>query len=53
MYNREYTPERITELKPNEIFVEKLSDTFEEAITQSMPAIERQLAKFKEKQSQK
>ena len=21
MYNREYTPERITELKPNEIFV--------------------------------
>ena len=36
-------------LPGEEIFVEKLSDTFEEAITQSLPAIERQLAKYKEK----
>ena len=40
-------------LPGEEIFVEKLSDTFEEAITQSLPAIERQLAKYKEKLSQK
>lgn len=25
MYNREYTPERIMELKPNEIFVSSLN----------------------------
>lgn len=40
-------------LPGEELFAEKLSDTFEEAITQSLPAIERQLAKYKEKQSLK
>ncbi len=40
-------------LPGDKIFVEKLGDTFEEAITQSIPAIERQLDKYKEKQSQK
>ncbi|MCQ2111945.1 MAG: ribosome-associated translation inhibitor RaiA [Bacteroidaceae bacterium] len=40
-------------LPGNEIHVEKLSDTFEEAITQSLPILERQLVKYKEKQSQK
>ena len=41
----------ITVLLPGEeIFVEKVSDTFEEAINQSVPAIERQLEKYKEKQ---
>ena len=32
-----------------EIFVEKLSDTFEEAINQSLPVLERGLVKYKEK----
>lgn len=40
-------------LPGNEIHVEKQSDTFEEAITQSLPILERQLVKYKEKQSQK
>lgn len=40
-------------LPGEEIFVEKVSDTFEEAITQSMPVLERQLVKYKEKQGQK
>ncbi len=40
-------------LPGDKIFVEKLGDTFEEAVTQSIPAIERQLDKYKEKQSQK
>ena len=43
----------VVSLPGDEIFVEKQSDSFEEAITQSMPAIERQLDKYKEKQSQK
>lgn len=40
-------------LPGEEIFVEKVSDTFEEAITQCMPVLERQLVKYKEKQGQK
>ena len=40
-------------LPGEEIFVQKVSDTFEEAITQSMPVLERQLVKYKEKQGQK
>ncbi len=40
-------------LPGEEIFVEKLNDTFEEAITQCLPALERQLVKYKEKQGQK
>lgn len=40
-------------LPGDEFFTQKVSDTFEEAVTQSLPAIERQLAKYKEKQSQK
>ena len=40
-------------LPGEEIFVEKLNDTFEEAITQCMPVLERQLVKYKEKQGQK
>lgn len=40
-------------LPGDEIFVEKQADSFEEAITQSLSAIERQLDKYKEKQSQK
>lgn len=40
-------------LPSEEIFVEKQNDTFEEAITQCMPVLERQLVKYKEKQGQK
>jgi len=40
-------------LPGDEVFVQKVCDTFEEAITQSVPVIERQLAKYKEKQGQK
>ena len=40
-------------LPGEEIFVQKVSDTFEESITQSMPVLERQLVKYKEKQGQK
>lgn len=43
----------VVSLPGDEIFVEKQAGSFEEAITQSMPAIERQLDKYKEKQSQK
>ena len=40
-------------LPGDQVFVEKTDDTFEEAITQCMPILERQLVKYKEKQSQK
>lgn len=40
-------------LPGNELHVEKISDTFEEAINQCLPILERQLVKFKEKQGQK
>lgn len=43
----------VVSLPGDEVFVEKQADSFEEAITQSLPAIERQLDKYKEKQSQK
>ncbi|MCQ2093688.1 MAG: ribosome-associated translation inhibitor RaiA [Bacteroidaceae bacterium] len=38
-------------LPGEQLFVEKQSDTFEEAITQCLPVLERQLVKYKEKQS--
>ena len=40
-------------LPGEELFVEKQSDTFEESIAQCLPILERQLVKYKEKQSQK
>lgn len=40
-------------LPGEELFVEKTCDTFEEAIDQSMPALEKQLARYKEKTSKK
>ncbi|MBQ0104099.1 MAG: ribosome-associated translation inhibitor RaiA [Prevotellaceae bacterium] len=40
-------------LPGDSVFVEKTDDTFEEAITQCMPVLERQLVKYKEKMSQK
>ncbi len=43
----------VVSLPGDEVFVEKQADSFEEAITQSLSAIERQLDKYKEKQSQK
>jgi len=36
-------------LPGEDLFVEKTCDTFEEAIDQSMPALEKQLARYKEK----
>ncbi len=43
----------VVSLPGDEVFVEKQADSFEEALTQSLSAIERQLDKYKEKQSQK
>ena len=40
-------------LPGEELFVEKTCDTFEEAIDQSLPALEKQLARYKEKFSKK
>ncbi len=40
-------------LPGEEMFVEKTCDTFEEAIDQGMPALEKQLARYKEKLSKK
>ena len=40
-------------LPGEDLFVEKTCDTFEEAIDQSMPALEKQLARYKEKQGKK
>ena len=40
-------------LPGEDLFVEKTCDTFEEAIDQSMPALEKQLARYKEKVSKK
>lgn len=40
-------------LPGEEMFVEKTCDTFEEAIDQSLPALEKQLARYKEKQGKK
>ena len=40
-------------LPGDSVFVEKTDDTFEEAITQCLPVLERQLVKYKEKMSQK
>ena len=40
-------------LPGEELFVEKVCDTFEEAIDQSLPALEKQLARYKEKMSKK
>ena len=34
-----------------ELFAEKMCDTFEEAVTESLAAIEKQLGKYKEKQT--
>lgn len=34
-----------------ELFAEKICDTFEEAVTESLAAIEKQLGKYKEKQA--
>ena len=34
-----------------ELFAEKICDTFEEAVTESLAAIEKQLGKYKEKQT--
>lgn len=34
-----------------ELFAEKIYDTFEEAVTESLAAIEKQLGKYKEKQT--
>ncbi len=34
-----------------ELFAEKICDTFEEAVTESLAAIEKQLSKYKEKQT--
>ena len=36
-----------------ELFAEKICDTFEEAVTESLAAIEKQLGKYKEKQTNK
>jgi len=36
-------------LPGEELYVEKTCDTFEEAIDQSLPAMEKQLARYKEK----
>lgn len=38
-------------LPGSELFAEKVSDTFEEAIMESIAAIEKQLGKYKEKQA--
>ena len=40
-------------LPGEELFAEKTCDTFEEAIDQSLPALEKQLARYKEKSSKK
>ncbi len=40
-------------LPGEELFVDKTCDTFEEAIDQSLPALEKQLARYKEKLSKK
>ncbi len=40
-------------LPGEDLFVEKTCDTFEEAIDQSMPALEKQLSRYKEKQGKK
>ena len=39
------------ELPGAELFAEKICDTFEEAVTESLAAIEKQLGKYKEKQT--
>lgn len=42
----------ITVMLPGaELFAEKICDTFEEAVTESLAAIEKQLGKYKEKQT--
>ena len=38
-------------LPKTELFAEKICDTFEEAIMESLAAIEKQLGKYKEKQA--
>ena len=40
-------------LPGEDLFVEKTCDTFEEAIDQSLPALEKQLARYKEKLGKK
>jgi len=40
-------------LPGEELFAEKVCDTFEEAIDQSLTALEKQVARFKEKQAKK
>lgn len=40
-------------LPGDELFASKVCDTFEEAVTQSLEALERQLSKYKEKQGKK
>lgn len=40
-------------LPGEDLFVEKTCDTFEESIDQSMAALEKQLSRYKEKQSKK
>ena len=38
-------------LPKSELFAEKICDTFEEAVMESLAAIEKQLGKYKEKQT--
>lgn len=40
-------------LPGEELFVEKICDTFEEAVDQCIPALEKQLARYKEKLNKK
>ena len=43
---------RLTVVLPKmELFAEKICDTFEEAVMESLAAIEKQLGKYKEKQA--
>ena len=40
-------------LPGEELFAEKICDSFEEAVTQNLAALEKQLVRYKEKQSHK
>ncbi|MCH5177976.1 MAG: ribosome-associated translation inhibitor RaiA [Prevotellaceae bacterium] len=43
----------VAALPGEELFAEKICDTFEEAIDQSLTALEKQVARYKEKQAKK